>query len=92
MQKMPKKRNCRRTQEEQAIHTRAVALRKMTDHQLVEYADRALDTPAPQQLKKDAVMRVKILDTLRNTKGIGAATFAKLEAVVERVFGSETNI
>lgn len=32
---MSKKRNCRRTPEEQAIHDKAVRLRKMTDQQLV---------------------------------------------------------
>ena len=32
---MSKKRNCRRTPEEQAIHDEAVRLRKMTDQQLV---------------------------------------------------------
>lgn len=32
------KRNCRRTEEEAAIHKRAVELRKMTDAQLVQHA------------------------------------------------------
>ena len=38
---MSKKRNCRRTPEEQAIHDEAVRLRKMTDQQLVSKFRRA---------------------------------------------------
>lgn len=41
---MSKKRKCRYTAEEQAIHEEAVRLRKMTDKQLVEEFHRAADT------------------------------------------------
>lgn len=41
---MSKKRKCRYTAEEQAIHEEAVRLRKMTDRQLVEEFHRAADT------------------------------------------------
>lgn len=40
---MAKKRKCRYTAEEQAIHEEAVRLRKMTDRQLVEAFHRAAD-------------------------------------------------
>lgn len=40
---MSKKRKCRFTQEEQAIHEEAVRLRKMTDKQLVEEFHRAAE-------------------------------------------------
>ncbi len=36
---MAKKRNCRRTPEESAIHAKAVKIRKMTDKQLVHYVE-----------------------------------------------------
>lgn len=41
---MGKKRKCRYTPEEQAIHKEAVRLRNMTDRQLVEEFHRAADT------------------------------------------------
>lgn len=43
---MAKKRSCRRTEQEQEIHEKAVKLRKMTDPQLVqafENAKRGID-------------------------------------------------
>ena len=41
---MSKKRKCRYTPEEQALHKEAVRLRNMTDRQLVEEFHRAADT------------------------------------------------
>lgn len=41
---MAKKKNCRMTDEERAIHDRAVSLRKMTDQQLCETMDRQHST------------------------------------------------
>lgn len=40
---MSKKKNCRRTPAEQAIHEEAVRLRRMTDRQLVEQFHRAAE-------------------------------------------------
>lgn len=40
---MGKKKNCRRTPAEQAIHEEAVRLRRMTDKQLVEQFHRAAE-------------------------------------------------
>lgn len=40
---MAKKKNCRRTPEEQALHREAVRLRNMTDRQLVEEFHRAAE-------------------------------------------------
>lgn len=40
---MAKKKNCRRTPEEQAIHEEAVRLRRLTDRQLVEQFHRAAE-------------------------------------------------
>ena len=41
---MAKKRSCRRTQDEAAIHEEAVRLRKMTDQQLVDEFRRAKES------------------------------------------------
>lgn len=40
---MSRKKNCRRTPEEQALHREAVRLRSMTDKQLVEQFHRAAE-------------------------------------------------
>lgn len=36
---MPKRRSCRRTNDEAKIHEKAVKMRKMTDEQLVHYVE-----------------------------------------------------
>ena len=36
---MAKKRSCRRTQDENKIHEKAVKMRKMTDEQIVHYVE-----------------------------------------------------
>lgn len=55
---MAKKRKCRYTAEELAIHEEAVRLRKMTDRQLVEEFRRAAEQEAtvrePEEVQEDA--------------------------------------
>ncbi|MCL2215423.1 MAG: hypothetical protein FWB91_00250 [Defluviitaleaceae bacterium] len=82
------KRNCRRTPEERAIHDRAVTLRKMTDRQLVEYADRKTAPPKPSGPTGEQNVE-RIILSLKTTKGIGAATVAKVEAIVRRYLCDE---
>ena len=77
---MPKKRSCRRTEEENRIHEKAVKLRKMTDEQLVKYVEgqaAEADNSGP-----DISSFVEELNSLR---GVGAATVSKIKAyAVER--------
>lgn len=90
---MGKKRKCRYTVEEQAIHEEAVRLRKMTDKQLVEEFHRAADTEigvrtstepqaAPDEAgpKKNTPDIEKLLSALSEgkCKGIKGATAYKI--------------
>lgn len=72
---MSKKRKCRYTEEELAIHDEAVRLRKMTDRQLVEAfqnASLALSCVETQEPKNDTSNLEKLLEGLANgeCKGI----------------------
>lgn len=86
-----KKRSCRRTDQETAIHERAVKLRKMTDLQLCQFIDRERAQCIEDAYKKgyeDAEKSIgqKSCDVsgfiayIRETKipGIGAVTINKL--------------
>ena len=90
---MAKKRNCRRTQKETAIHEEAVRLRRMTDRQLVEAFRKANATTAPasapaaaQECPKDGkatrdTTPVKMLLQAISDgkcKGVGGATAYKI--------------
>lgn len=72
---MTKKRNCRRSDEETALHNEAVRLRKMTDAQLVSAVRNGRQTkePAPDKVKA-------LLDGLAagECKGVGGATVFKI--------------
>lgn len=72
---MAKKRNCRRTDEENRIHEKAVKLRKMTDEQLVRYVE--TQASEPDKSGPDISSFVEELSSLR---GIGAATVSKIKA------------
>lgn len=79
---MSKKKNCRRTPEEQALHREAVRLRNMTDKQLVEEFHRSKDadnasTPAGGPQGDNTATPVEtLLQGLSDgkCKGIGGAT------------------
>ena len=89
---MAKRRSCRRTNEQDAFHDRAVRIRKMTDEQLCnhieELTDAAYDkgyqkgmenvpTPAPVE-KTNPVKEFIDLISGGNVKGIGCTTVSKL--------------
>ena len=64
---MSRKKNCRRTPAEQAIHDEAVRLRRMTDKQLVEQFHRAAEpevaASGPSVAQAGAEERTPIGDT-----------------------------
>lgn len=77
---MAKKKNCRMTEEERAVHDRAVRLRKMTDQQLCDFVDRqhSLGIDEGIRLSKESVKRRddaeligKFVDYLEEKKGSG---------------------
>ena len=90
---MSKKRKCRYTSEELAIHEEAVKLRKMTDRQLVEAFHKAGATEVAPSAEKVAQERPKDSRATRDTtpvkmllqaisdgkcKGVGGATAYKI--------------
>jgi 1-deoxy-D-xylulose 5-phosphate reductoisomerase len=87
------KRNCRRTNNERCIHERAVALRKMTDEQLIEHLDRQFTAGVdagrmvPEVSERETAE--KILTAIAGIKGIGAATAAKIRAATNDMTGGE---
>lgn len=79
---MSKKKNCRRTPEEQAVHREAVRLRNMTDSQLVHEFHRSkdADTASKPAVGRQEDNTATPLETLLHglsdgkCKGIGGAT------------------
>lgn len=89
---MAKKRSCRRTEDENRIHEKAVKWRKMTDEQLVHYVEdrvekarsegfnqgKALPKPAPK------IDIRAIVEEIGNVKGIGATKLQDIKAILEK--------
>lgn len=67
---MAKKRKCRYTTEELAIHEEAVRLRKMTDRQLVEEFHRAADTEVAVRVPNTAQNGENEADPNENTSAV----------------------
>ena len=97
---MSRKRKCRYTPEELALHKEAVRLRNMTDKQLVEEFHRAADTelvasgPSVAQDGAEAVSPIgntSALETLLHAlsdgkcKGIGSGTVYKIATLAQEM-------
>lgn len=67
---MSKKRKCRYTAEEQAIHEEAVRLRKMTDKQLVEAFHRAADAETVVRASTEPQAAPEEADPKKNTSDV----------------------
>ena len=89
-----KKRNCRRSDRERIIHEKAVALRKMTDEQLVNALEeqhvKGYDTGykngiADSNYNDNALSPQKIIERLSTIKGFGESTIAKIRMVLQEV-------
>ena len=80
------KKNCRMTDEERAMHDRAVRIRKMTDQQICEFVDRQhsvgidegirLAQESAEKTRDDAALINKFID------GIGGGTVYRLRKEV----------
>ena len=87
---MAKKRKCRYTPEELAIHDEAVRLRKMTDAQLVQ-AFREASAPPPAVSQEDPTKDTggvkKLIEGLSRgeCKGVKGATVYKIEQYAAEV-------
>ncbi|MBR5818140.1 MAG: hypothetical protein IKY62_05790 [Clostridia bacterium] len=87
---MAKKRKCRYTPEELAVHEQAVKLRKMTDEQLV-MAFRASSAASPavsqEEVEKDTDGVKKLIEGLSRgeCKGVKGATVYKIQQYAEEM-------
>lgn len=87
---MAKKRKCRYTPEELAVHEQAVKLRKMTDEQLVT-AFRASSAASPavsqEEVEKDTGGVKKLIEGLSRgeCRGVKGATVYKIQQYAEEM-------
>lgn len=87
---MGKKRSCRRTMDENIIHEKAVRMRKMTDEQLVHYAEDRVEKARSEGFNKGKEQKANssqidiaefVLD-IGKIKGIGEATMRKINEML----------
>lgn len=86
---MGKTRSCRRTEDENKIHDKAVKMRKMTDEQLVHYVEDRVEKARSEgfnQGKKTspAIDTDKILEKIGMIKGIGTVKLQEIRAILEQ--------
>lgn len=89
---MAKKRNCRRTTDENIIHEKAVKMRKMTDEQLVHYVEDRVEKARSEGFnlgkaqKREALQlsAVNFVEEIGGIKGIGAATMSKIRELLDK--------
>ncbi len=84
---MGKKRSCRRTDDENRIHEKAVKLRKMTDEQLVKYVESqdeqakvgnaVKETPSLESVMED------IMDEIGRIKGVGKTKLHYIQMILQ---------
>ena len=88
---MAKKRNCRRTIDEEKIHEKAVKMRKMTDEQLVHYVEDRVAKAESEGYNKgkgktpkgEPLSINKIINEIAEVKGIGATKLQDIKAILE---------
>lgn len=87
---MAKKKSCRRTEDENKIHEKAVKMRKMTDDQLVHYVEDRVEKARSEgfnQGKQRDVPRIDIsaiVNDIGDIRGIGAVKLTEIKAVLKR--------
>lgn len=89
---MAKKRSCRRTQDENRIHEKAVKMRKMTDEQLVHYVEDRVEKARSEgfnrgreQAPKHKPIRItEIIDEIGNVRGIGTGKLSDIKIILEK--------
>jgi len=90
---MPKKRNCRRNEQEKQVHEQAVALRKLTDQQLIDRIEQKYTAgyeagkreakpidETPRHLTEQLLLALSL-----DVKGIGPALIAKMRPVIQGI-------
>lgn len=96
---MAKKRSCRRTNDENAIHEKAVKMRKMTDEQLVHYVEDRVEKARSEGFNKGRVQTPKcktfslteIINDIGGVKGIGAGKLQDIRTILEKHMEVDTS-
>lgn len=96
---MAKKRSCRRTEDENRIHEKAVKWRKMTDEQLVHYVEDRVEKARSEGLNQGKALSKPspkidiraIIEEISNVKGIGATKLQDIKAILEKRLGDGTD-
>ncbi len=89
---MGKKRNCRRTTDENIIHEKAVKMRKMTDEQLVHYVEDRVEKSRSEGFNRGKEQKregpqftaVECVEEIWRIKGIGTATMSKISKLIDK--------
>lgn len=96
---MGKKRNCRRTTDENIIHEKAVKMRKMTDAQLVNYVEDRVEKARSEGFNKGKEVKAETLqytitdfaEEIGRMKGIGMVTMSKIRELTDKRLGELKN-
>lgn len=96
---MGKKRNCRRTTNENMIHEKAVKMRKMTDSQLVHYVEDRVEKARSEGFNKGKEVKAETLqytitdfaEEIGRMKGIGMVTMGKIRELTDKRLGELKN-
>ncbi|MCD8208273.1 MAG: hypothetical protein LUD72_10085 [Bacteroidales bacterium] len=95
---MSKKRKCRYTDDEMAVHTQAVRIRKMTDAQLAEYIRKTEELARKggitegMSLAREKVPAVDIdslAEEIAGLKGVGEVKMKYIREILEKRLGGE---
>jgi hypothetical protein len=92
---MGKTRSCRRTEDQNKIHEKAVKMRKMTDEQLVHYVEDRVGKARSEgynQGKKTApgIDTEALLNDIAEIKGIGMTKLHEIRIILENHLRKET--
>lgn len=88
---MAKRRSCRRTDDENKTHDKAVKMRKMTDEQLVHYVhdrvEKARSEGFNQGRVKSACMKINVqslIEEIGGIKGIGETKLREISTILRK--------
>lgn len=96
---MGKKRNCRRTTDENVIHGKAVKMRKMTDEQLVHYVEDRVEKARSEgfnqgmkQMSGVSQEDIEVLvEEIGRIKGVGMVTVHKIRELLYKRLEGDTD-
>lgn len=87
---MAKRRSCRRSDDQNVIHAKAVKLRKMTDDQLVSYIENRVEKARAegynQGRKKARPEKIdvdKLVDEIGALRGVGKVKLKEIQQILE---------